>query len=630
MAEKHLPPGWGEKPQGPIWGKKGLSEESGKLEDKAPFVKAEKNEILKTEINATDAEPETITIVSASTVEIEGDPSEKPAKAKDPEEGTVREEEQRTAEPKPLKSPTIEEQPVTAAKKPKERRGRAGWIAALIVFLFVLGGGGWLAISQFGLPWQKTEDRVVNIAEETVSEQAGKKEELPKSVEPEQETPGEVLPEEDPPEMATEAGTAETSKPDQSGKEVIAEVPSSSQPAESIQHSESTEESKVEAPKKEEEQEIHLEAKLSEKMEEVVEEVPAVAVYDALLAGYQEFSAIDSEEFLAAYYNGQLPGRFDGINFDMLADYFRDGSDIYYGYTDFNGDDVQELVIALQAGEYMLVRDVYTFADGWGIAVLFDGDNALAYRVNLFVLNDGSFMVHGSSGAMSGSDTICRIREDCMGIEELVRFDYDEYTYGNMDHVSENERLTEEEFQARYWNQAIPASEANGLELHPLSSWEGPAANSALSSKEDTANDDGITAAASSVLPDDGALQYVPANVLDGKSNTAWAEGKEDSGIGEYIELTLPAASQIHGISILNGYCKSKELYQKNNRIKACTIMLDNGRSYRVELSDVYAYYQDLYFPQMETTGGIRIQIDTVYPGTEWDDTLISEIGLLL
>ena len=81
---------------------------------------------------------------------------------------------------------------------------------------------------------------------------------------------------------------------------------------------------------------------------------------------------------------------------------------------------------------------------------LFTGPASLGYRVDLYTLPDGLFMIHGSGGAMAGRDTICRIRDDRSGLEILAEYDYDAQMNGNMDHIGASETLTEEEFEERY------------------------------------------------------------------------------------------------------------------------------------------------------------------------------------
>lgn len=67
--------------------------------------------------------------------------------------------------------------------------------------------------------------------------------------------------------------------------------------------------------------------------------------------------------------------------------------------------------------------------------------------------------------------------------------------------------------------------------------------------------------------------KYSGYNLFDDDSITAWVEGVNSNGIGEYLlignENELPAKIQIR-----NGYQKSNSLYQKNSRPKALKINL--------------------------------------------------------
>ncbi|HOP65041.1 MAG TPA: discoidin domain-containing protein [Spirochaetota bacterium] len=66
---------------------------------------------------------------------------------------------------------------------------------------------------------------------------------------------------------------------------------------------------------------------------------------------------------------------------------------------------------------------------------------------------------------------------------------------------------------------------------------------------------------------------YGAEKAFDKNSETAWCEGKKDSGVGEYIILeTKPV--KIHGVAILNGFGKFRHLYYQNNRVKKFRLTL--------------------------------------------------------
>ena len=132
---------------------------------------------------------------------------------------------------------------------------------------------------------------------------------------------------------------------------------------------------------------------------------------------------------------------------------------------------------------------------------------------------------------------------------------------------------------------------------------------------------------ASSELPgDDVTSYYGPLNAIDGKSNTAWNEGVDGNGVGEWIELSAPTKQTVSGIRIMGGYDKTQEIYYKNHRPRQVTITFDNGSTITGELSDSYNVVQDMKFDNPVQTRTVRITIDSVYEGSYYDDCCITEI----
>ncbi len=113
---------------------------------------------------------------------------------------------------------------------------------------------------------------------------------------------------------------------------------------------------------------------------------------------------------------------------------------------------------------------------------------------------------------------------------------------------------------------------------------------------------------------------------FDGDTKTGWAEGADGDGVGEWFEISASSLQEVTGISILSGYCKSEDLYYKNNRPKDVTVTLSDGSQYSYTLSDECGSYQQLDFGSPRQTNSIRVTIDSVYGGTKWSDTVVSEV----
>ncbi|MDR1788324.1 MAG: hypothetical protein LBR16_07745 [Treponema sp.] len=103
-----------------------------------------------------------------------------------------------------------------------------------------------------------------------------------------------------------------------------------------------------------------------------------------------------------------------------------------------------------------------------------------------------------------------------------------------------------------------------------------------------------------------------------------WAEGEPGPGIGAFIEVEFQ--NPVWAISVLNGYVDffKTYLYQQNNRVKTMTVLdMENKRTYTMHFED-YVYFNALHFDK--ETKHIKLIIDSVYPGTKYDDTCISAI----
>lgn len=133
---------------------------------------------------------------------------------------------------------------------------------------------------------------------------------------------------------------------------------------------------------------------------------------------------------------------------------------------------------------------------------------------------------------------------------------------------------------------------------------------------------------ATTTLPSDGSNTYGAYNLIDEDNSTAWVEGADDSGIGQKITFKADSPQTINHIRIMNGYCKSQEVYQKNNRVKSVNIIFSDGTTVRKSLADVYGEYQFLYFDSPIVCDEFTIEIQEVYSGSKYNDTCISEIQI--
>ncbi len=149
---------------------------------------------------------------------------------------------------------------------------------------------------------------------------------------------------------------------------------------------------------------------------------------------------------------------------------------------------------------------------------------------------------------------------------------------------------------------------------------------------------------------------YGPIRAFDGDTTTAWCEGVAGNGIGETVVVPVDATEPVR---IWVGYGKSQRLWERNSRPRKVRVWVLQARKFGVnendrnfedirvlvslvaELRDLNGW-QDLPIPEFEplpmdsedsdnlsvgSTTLVAIQILSVYPGSAYTDTLITEIG---
>lgn len=134
----------------------------------------------------------------------------------------------------------------------------------------------------------------------------------------------------------------------------------------------------------------------------------------------------------------------------------------------------------------------------------------------------------------------------------------------------------------------------------------------------------GVTA--SSVLGPDDGVTYDPQHTLDGDPVTAWNDGVDGDPVGQWLEYTFAAPVRISRMEVINGYDKvvnDLDLFEANARIRALHVETDAG-STAGELTDTREP-QSLNGP-FGPGCRFRIVVDSIYPGSEFEDVALSEI----
>lgn len=161
--------------------------------------------------------------------------------------------------------------------------------------------------------------------------------------------------------------------------------------------------------------------------------------------------------------------------------------------------------------------------------------------------------------------------------------------------------------------------------------------------------------------------RYGAQNILDKNMETAWVEGVEGSGIGEFIFSFV--TSNFRTVTIFGGFAKNLALWEQNNRVKRMKLTIHigiNAEGFVTEVADVYqslqlpgeffidledvSRMQTFNFPVKEDSliqfreraverfnqefdvsiknlnTILRLEIVDIYRGSKYDDTCISEL----
>lgn len=121
---------------------------------------------------------------------------------------------------------------------------------------------------------------------------------------------------------------------------------------------------------------------------------------------------------------------------------------------------------------------------------------------------------------------------------------------------------------------------------------------------------------------------YKVENVIDNNKSTAWIEGVDGDGIGEYIKFSSKNTFRVDKIDIINGLSKSEKTYKNNNRIKKIIIEFSDKSQQVYELKDNNMDYQTIDIGG-KNTNSIKIIIQGVYTESRvYQDSCISEIAI--
>ena len=138
---------------------------------------------------------------------------------------------------------------------------------------------------------------------------------------------------------------------------------------------------------------------------------------------------------------------------------------------------------------------------------------------------------------------------------------------------------------------------------------------------------DSVTA--SSALAD----RYAAEKTHDFSIVTAWVEGVEGNGVGEYIKYAFPGTCpRITTVLIHNGYVKNWDVWRDNGRVKKLLMYYSDEPYAILNLQDTMGLqsfdvgvlgYED---KDSAPAWSIKFEILEVYPGKKYEDSAITEI----
>ena len=131
-------------------------------------------------------------------------------------------------------------------------------------------------------------------------------------------------------------------------------------------------------------------------------------------------------------------------------------------------------------------------------------------------------------------------------------------------------------------------------------------------------------AEATSEIHQDG-YDNSPICAADASVTTSWQEGVDGPGKGESLTLHYESASPIRYFLFRLGNWRDNVYFYGNNRPRSLILTFEDGsQTTAVFPADQAGYYVELSAPV--TTSFVTFTIESVYIGTDWDDTCIAEI----
>jgi hypothetical protein len=129
----------------------------------------------------------------------------------------------------------------------------------------------------------------------------------------------------------------------------------------------------------------------------------------------------------------------------------------------------------------------------------------------------------------------------------------------------------------------------------------------------------------SSVLKPQFGNSYGPENLFSGPASSAWVEGRQGNGVGEWITVEFEGMRMVRSIVVRNGYQKSNEIFGKNNRVRHLRAVFSQGETRTLTLQD-RSGSETLMLPQPVKAYWVKFIIDDVWAGNKYTDTAMTKL----
>jgi serine/threonine protein kinase len=127
-----------------------------------------------------------------------------------------------------------------------------------------------------------------------------------------------------------------------------------------------------------------------------------------------------------------------------------------------------------------------------------------------------------------------------------------------------------------------------------------------------------------------GKYRYDVERASDLNLSTAWVEGNSGHGIGESLSFTWErqlgsdASLRCDQLWIYNGFTSKEASWRKNNRAKTLELYVDESHEATLALQDTWN--AQVFAVDIDQGAKVALKIGSVYPGSKYDDTVISEV----